>query len=320
MPWSIGLTLEAFEKLATYYGSASTAAQALDNHFVAFDGCAACITDIGNSCVRDFFGVIWDRSKDRDIGIPVNCCLPEPTLDNFSFPDPRDPRLIAGLKDLLAHHPDHFAIYGIGFSLFERAWSLRGMENLLMDMIAHPAFVHELFGTIADFNLTLIEQVREYDIDCVYFGDDLGQQHGLIMGAPHWRTFIKPHLARMYAAVRAAGKFVYIHSCGDVDELFDDLVELGVNLFNPFQPEVMDVFSLMTAYYRRLAFHGGLSTQRTLPFASPTSVAEETRRLLAAGRHGGYVFGPSHVIEGDVPLENILAVLDVLKAQPGYAR
>ena len=73
----------------------------------------------------------------------------------------------------------------------------------------------------------------------------------------------------MYGAVREAGKFVFIHSCGDVDELFDDLVEIGVNCFNPFQPEVMDVHALMRAYRGRLSFHGGLSTQRTLPYGTP---------------------------------------------------
>lgn len=87
----------------------------------------------------------------------------------------------------------------------------------------------------------------------------------------------------MYAVVRQANKFVMIHSCGDVDELFDDLVALGVNCFNPFQPEVMDVWSLLPRFRGRLAFHGGLSTQKTLPFGSCDEVRSETRRLLDLG-------------------------------------
>ena len=104
----------------------------------------------------------------------------------------------------------------------------------------------------------------KYDIDAVYFGDDWGQQRGLQMGPKLWREFIYPVLKRMYAAVHAGGKYVFIHSCGDVDELFDDLIAIGVNCFNPFQPEVMDVAALLPQYRGRLAFHGGLSTQRTL--------------------------------------------------------
>ena len=132
-----------------------------------------------------------------------------------------------------------------------------------------------------------------------------------------WREFIYPVLKRMYGLVRRAGKFVFIHSCGDVDELFDELIEAGVNCFNPFQPEVMDVYDLLRRYRGRLAFHGGLSTQRTLPRGSVEDVKAQTRRLLEAGAEGGYIFSPAHAVEGDVPIENMLAFLDVVKGQRG---
>ncbi|HUX22152.1 MAG TPA: uroporphyrinogen decarboxylase family protein, partial [Spirochaetia bacterium] len=107
------------------------------------------------------------------------------------------------------------------------------------------------------------------------------------------------------------------HSCGDVDELFGDLVSIGVDCFNPFQPEVMDVAALMEAWRGRLCFHGGLSTQQTLPYGSTRDVVEESRQLLAMGRNGGYIFAPAHDVEGDVPLENMLAFIDVAQAQEG---
>ena len=126
----------------------------------------------------------------------------------------------------------------------------------------------------------------KYDIDAVYFGDDWGQQHGLQMGPRLWREFILPQLERMYAVVREAGKFVMIHSCGDVDELFDDLVAIGLNCFNPFQPEVMDVYSLLPRYRGRLAFHGGLSTQRTLPFGTVDGRAARGPPAAGIGARG----------------------------------
>ncbi len=107
-----------------------------------------------------------------------------------------------------------------------------------------------------------------------------------------WREFILPVLRRMYGFCHEHGKYVMIHSCGDVDELFDDLIAAGANCFNPFQPEVMDVFALLERYRGRLAFLGGLSTQRTLPFGTPDDVRRETQRLLAAGQAGGYIFAP----------------------------
>ena len=124
----------------------------------------------------------------------------------------------------------------------------------------------------------------------------------------------------MYSVVKNAGKYVLIHSCGKVDELFDDLVEIGLNCFNPFQPEVMDIHNLMRQYHGKLAFHGGLSTQKTLPFGSVADVKNETAALLKAGLNGGYVFAPAHAVEGDVPLANMLAFIEELVAQPGYKK
>ena len=109
-----------------------------------------------------------------------------------------------------------------------------------------------------------------------------------------------------------------IHSCGDVDELFDDLIACGLQCFNPFQPEVMAVADLMRRYHGRLAFHGGLSTQRTLPYGTVADVRAETRRLLELGRNGGYILAPAHAVEGDVPLENMLAFIEEAHAQPGW--
>jgi uroporphyrinogen decarboxylase len=111
---------------------------------------------------------------------------------------------------------------------------------------------------------------------------------------------------------------VFIHSCGDVDELFDDLVGIGLNCFNPFQPEVMDVTALIPQYRGRLAFYGGMSTQKTLPYGKVEDVIRETRQLLELGKTGGYIFSPAHDVPKDVPLQNMMAFIDVIQHQPGY--
>jgi uroporphyrinogen decarboxylase len=179
----------------------------------------------------------------------------------------------------------------------------------------YPEFVHELMEAITRYNITQIEKACTYDIDGVELGDDWGQQRGLIMGYDAWKEFIYPYLKKTYKSIRDKGKYVFIHSCGDVDELFDDLVEIGVDCFNPFQPEVMDTYSIINQYHGKMSFWGGLSIQKILPFGTRDEVIAETLSLLNAGKAGGYILAPSHAVEGDTPVENIIAFIGTAKGQ-----
>ena len=314
VPWSMGFTLEAKNKLQQHFDCDDIEVP-LDNHLVKLGQDIGFFDALGNDRYRDVFGVTWDRTIDKDIGNVEGQVLSQPAFDGYEFPNPCDDRFFEDTQARIDRFPDRFRVFQIGFSLYERAWTLRGMEALMIDFLENPAFVHELLGAIADYNIAQVRKAMEYDIDAVYFGDDWGQQRGLQMGPTIWHQFIYPQLKRMYGAVREAGKYVFIHSCGDVDELFDDLVDAGLNCFNPFQPEVMDVQQLLAHYRGRLAFHGGISTQRTLPFGTVDQVRTETRRMLDLGAQGGYILAPAHDVEGDVPLENILAMIQEVQAQ-----
>ena len=316
VPYNMEFTQGAYKKLVDYYKTDDVYA-IIGNYLATTEAVPPDYwTRIRADFFKDEFGVIWNRTVDKDIGVVDNCIFPEPSLDGYEFPDPNSPDRYAHLPAFTQENEDKYIVCSIGFSLFERAWTMRGMENLLVDMIENPTFVNDLLDGILDFNMTIISRALEYDIDAFRFGDDWGCQRGLIMGPANWRTFMKPRLKKMYGAVREAGKKVFIHSCGKVQEVFPELIEIGLNVFNPFQPEVMDIYEMKASYHGRLAFYGGISVQRLLPYGTPDEVRSEVRRILEEiGRGGGYIAGPSHAVPADAPLDNLLAMIDVITRQ-----
>lgn len=203
-------------------------------------------------------------------------------------------------------------IYG---SHFEKANSARGIENLLADIAGHWEFAKKLHNTIIEKNLVMLENILVLEeIDGVLLGSDWGSQRGLLMSPDTWEELIRPGEQKEYDLVHAYGKDVWVHSCGCVDAIIPSLIEMGLDVLNPVQPEAMDIKRLKEDYGDRLTFWGGISTQRTLPYGTPDEVREETRHVRNfMAKNGGYILSPAQSIQDDVPLENILALLDVAR-------
>lgn len=316
VPWHIGLTIPVREMLEKHFQT-DDVEEALGNHIARISPePPGSWKEVRPGFWSDEFGVVWDRTIDEDIGNPCEFVVTPDTLSAYSWPDPLDRKRFEPFDEFFATAGDRYMVADIGFSLWERAWTMRGLSDAYSDMVLNEAFLDELLDMICEWNLALIDKLLEYPFDAIQLGDDWGSQRGLLMGPELWQRFIKPRIALMYKRVRDGGKKVFIHSCGDVDELFGELVDLGLNVFNPFQPEVMDTFALAEEFKGRLAFFGGISTQKLLPYGTPDEVRAEVKRILKGiGSGGGYIASPAHDTPKDVPLENMLAMLEVLQNQ-----
>ena len=313
VPYYLDMTDEVAAAMRAYTGDAlffehsgSYLAQERNESFI----------DLADGLFQDQFGVVWDKGRqDGDFGIVHKVTLEEPDLGSYRFPEP-DEALIREKCRRLVGMRDRFTMYIIGFSLFERAWTLRGMENLLCDMVEEPEFVSDLLDKIVEYNLKVVDIVSEYPIDCVFFGDDWGMQRGLIMGYSLWKQFIGPRIQREYTYVKHKGMYVAQHSCGDCREVFPDLEAYGLDIYNTFQPEVYDIRAFKERFGSSITFFGGISTQTILPFGTPEEVEREMRRILAIlSKDGGYILAPTHAMPSDIPPENVMAFLRVCQHQ-----
>lgn len=267
-------------------------------------------------CRIDEFGVIWDTSKKQnsvgDWGEILSSPLKEPSLETYKFPDGHAAGRFDYLRKNALEATGRYLLVAMD-GIFDKGWHLRGFENLLADFALEQDFVEELLDRVLEYNLGIISQIPKY-IDGIRFGEDWGQQNGLLMGPVFWRQYLKPRLKTMYGAAKKRGFHVMIHSCGDIEELFPDLIEIGVDVVNPVQPEVMDVEFLKREYGRNIVLYGGLGCQSTMPFGSPADVINEAKhRLAVLGDNGGYIFGPAGAVSTEVKTENIVALVDFVR-------
>lgn len=200
-------------------------------------------------------------------------------------------------------------------SHWEKAYFSRGIENFLADLAGNTDWAQELLDMIIRKNIVMIENfLTAPEVDAVLLGSDWGTQRGLIMSPECFRRMIKPGEKREYDLIRKYGKKIFIHSCGDILAIMDDLIELGVDCLNPVQPECMSLALLKSKYGSKISFYGGISTQDTLPFGRPEEVRAETKKAIELmSVNGGYITAPSQEIQTDVSYENLCALIETAK-------
>lgn len=239
----------------------------------------------------------------------------KPALDDWSKwkdyhfpPSPPDSHFEA-LKVHIEAEKHQWHVLGEGGTLFERMQFLRGTENLFVDLAEDREEVHELADRIVEWNINNITRYIKAGVDSIYFADDWGAQKRLLISPKKWREFFKPRYKRMFEVVKDAGKFIFFHTDGWTVEIWDDLIEIGVDVLNPQHP-IIPREILGQKLTGRVCVRSDLDRQRILPFGTPEQVREHVKETIALfGRfNGGLILHGE--IGPDVPFENIVAMYE----------
>ena len=244
-------------------------------------------------------------------------------LEEFPWPDytpvRRHEHLAADVKRL--HEQERFVEGGVGH-IWENAWQIVRMENLMMWMIDRPELAACVFDRITEDRLFMARRLAEAGCDSIMTGDDVAMQHKPMFSPQMWREWLKPRWAKVFQAAKEINPdiLVFYHSDGNVEPYIEDLIEIGLDILNPVQPECMDPAEIKAKYGDRLAFWGCIGTQTTMPFGTPDDVRRAVKWTIeTVGRGGGLLVAPTHVLEPDVPWENVVALFEAVEEYGAYA-
>jgi len=261
----------------------------------------------------DEWGTTWRRFHQMDF--PLKDLG---SLSHYEFPrvEPGDGRF-EQYAEQFKEWKDQYKIWFFGFVLFEKYTSLRGFENHLMDPYLNSSEHQQILDGIMAVNMAGLEQAVKCDFDAVCFGDDLGTQESLLLDPDVWRDRYKPRMKQMFDFTHKHDMDVWLHSDGNINEILPDLIEIGLDVVNPVQPQLFDIPALGQEYGGKLAFLGGIDVQYYLPCGTPEEIAEQYRLYdeCLGGNNGGFIPCATNAILDDVPLENIMAITEILVAR-----
>lgn len=196
--------------------------------------------------------------------------------------------------------------------IFERAYALTDFEEFMYLLADEPEAAAKLMDAITDYKVEIAKETVKRDFPLAHHGDDLGTQQGPFFSEDMFKRLLLPRLKRLFRVYKDAGVLVQMHSCGNIIKFLPYLIDIGLDVLEPVQP-VMDITFLKREYGQYITFFGGIDTQELLPSATPKKVYEETLRTIdILGKNGGYIAGPSQEIMPDVPVENVVAMLEAI--------
>ena len=243
----------------------------------------------------DIWGTGWHKIHPGVMGMPEICPLARvEALESYSWPNPDDPRLVNQIYERARAYPGgHLLLAGSHRdTLWEKAYMLVGMENLMVYFIEQPDFARQVLRRIMDFQMGIARHYLALGVEIVFLGDDLGTQQGPLLGPRIVNGFLRPEYQRLFDLYRQHNVRIGFHCCGNLDSVVEMFMDLGVNLLNPIQATANDLERLRQVTQGRMALQGGISSGILMDGPIERIVAEVRERLWQLGRAGGYVCQP----------------------------
>ncbi|MCD6509384.1 MAG: hypothetical protein J7L11_03215 [Thermoprotei archaeon] len=271
---------------------------------------------VGEDALKDEWGIIRKLNVTKIRSRVVYYPLQHLSLDDYEVPDPHADGRYDGVELAVRRYGDeYFILAGLGCDfLFSQGWYLRGFRELLTDMYRRPWYVDKLFDEMMKYYIGAAEELLDRGVDCILIADDLAGQRDLVISPRLLDRYYWPRFRIIAHLVKRKGAFLAFHSDGNIFRILPKLIELGVDIVNPIQPECMDPVEVKEMYGDRITLHGTLSIQRTLPYGRPNDVRREViERIRTCGHNGGLILGPSNQVLEDTPIENFLTIYETVK-------
>jgi len=318
IPYSLHIEQEVADKMTAYYGGDGWKSRIREFHASPMGISTTIEKPINDVFGIDAFGSLWRSDR-----LPWH--LERPALDKASFDEYEFPGVDIFLEPLvkvnavgkacekIRNDPDNFHIIGMGWGLFEHTWRMRGFENTMTDMVAEEGFYTELVNRLTELFVELVRFCADVKADAIFFGDDWGDQRGVIMGPGLWRKYFMPAWKKIYDETHKQNKYVISHCCGSFADIIPDLIEIGLDMVESVQPEAagMNPYVLKKNYGDRICFWGGLGNQSTIPYGTPDEIKSEVKKLKKEmSVNGGYLLAPAKPLQSEIPVENAVAVFE----------
>jgi uroporphyrinogen decarboxylase len=239
---------------------------------------------------------------------------PAEALADYELPDRTNPACFDGLADAVAEiHDSGVAVMGGPGHTYEIAWAIRGLDEFLMDMSMNPDPIDDFLERIFQQNCILTREMAKAGADIMIFGDDVANQNAMMFSPEQWRHFFKDRLRQQIAIAKEVNPDIltWYHSDGNISAIIPELIEIGLDILNPVQPECLDLKMVKEQYGDQLAFWGAIGTQTTMPFGTPDEVRKTTIETIET-LGPGLLVAPTHVLEPEVTLENIRALYETV--------